>query len=73
MICLSFKRKKGLWTWVGLNSPVSTKGHTRVGFCGGVLPDIGAHLNTRKEDRATWELWEVSLHEEGLLLLVVSA
>ena len=36
MICLSSKREKGLWTWVGPNSPpVSTKGHTQVGFCGG--------------------------------------
>ena len=28
-------------TWVGLNSPVSTKGHTRVGFCGGGTPGYG--------------------------------
>ena len=36
MICLSSKRKKDLWTQVGPNSPpLSTKGHTRAGFCGG--------------------------------------
>ena len=36
---LSSKREKGLWTWVGRNSPpVSTKGHTRVGFCGRGAP-----------------------------------
>ena len=40
-------------------------------FVDGVLP--GAHLDTRREQQATRELWEVSLHEEGLLLLVVSA
>ena len=39
----------------------------------GVLPDMGPHLDTRREQQATRELWEVSLHEEGLLLLVVSA
>ena len=39
MISLSSKREKGLWTWIGLNSPpVSTKGHTLVGFCGGGTP-----------------------------------
>ena len=38
----SFKREKGLWTWVGLNSPpVSTKGHTLAGFCGGGAPQNG--------------------------------
>ena len=42
MICISFKREKGLWTQVGPNSPpVSTKGHTRVGFCGGGTPRYG--------------------------------
>ena len=66
MICLSSKREKGLQTRVGLiSAPVSTKGDTRVGFCGGVLPDIGAHLDIWKEHQATWELWEVSLHVEG--------
>ena len=35
-------REKGLWTTVGLNSPpVSTKGHTRAGFCGGDAPGYG--------------------------------
>ena len=35
-------RKKGLWTWVGPNSPpVSTKGCTQVGFCGGSAPGYG--------------------------------
>ena len=39
----SSKREKGLWTWVGLNSPpVSTKGHIRVGFCGGGAPGCGS-------------------------------
>ena len=76
MICLSSKREKGLWTLVGPNSPpVSTKGHTRAGFVEGVLPDMGACLDTRKEHQATWELWEVSLHGVGVgfLLLVVCA
>ena len=42
MICLSSKREKGLWTQVRPNfSPVSTKGHTRVGFCGGGAPRYG--------------------------------
>ena len=42
MIYLSSKREKGLWTPVGLNfPPVSTKGHTRVGFCGGGAPGYG--------------------------------
>ena len=58
-ICLSSKREKGLWTRVCLNSPpVSTKGH----FIEGVLPDMGACWDTRKEHQATWEPWEVSLH-----------
>ena len=35
-ICLGSKKKKCLWPRVGLNSPpVSTKGHTRAGFCEG--------------------------------------
>ena len=58
MICLSSKREKGLWTRVGPNSPVLTKGHTRVGFLEGVLPDMGARLDTRKEHQATRELLE---------------
>ena len=37
-----------------------------------VLPDMGAHLGTRKEHQATRELWEVSLHE-GFLSLDVCA
>ena len=42
MICLSSKREKGLWTPVGPNSPpVSTKGHTRAGFCEGGAPGYG--------------------------------
>ena len=42
MICLSSKREKSLWTRVGPNSPpVSTKGHTRAGFCGGGAPGYG--------------------------------
>ena len=52
-------------TLVGLNSPpVSTKGHTRVGFHGAGGPGYGAHLDTRKECQATQEPWEMSLHEE---------
>ena len=47
----------------GLNSPVSTKGHTRAGFCGGAAPDMGACLDTRKEHQATQESWNVRLHE----------
>ena len=57
------KRDKGLWTWVGPNSPpVSTKGHTPVGFCGGDGPRW-THLDTRKEHQANQEPWEVSLHQ----------
>ena len=41
-------------------------------FVEGVLPDMGAHLGTRKEHQATRELWEVSLHK-GFLFLVVCA
>ena len=37
-----------------------------------VLPDMGAHLGTRKEHQATQELWEVSLHR-GFLFLVACA
>ena len=79
MICLSSMREEGLWTHVGLNSPaVSTKGHTRVGVCGGDAPRYGAHLDIRKEPQTTRELWEVSLHggagrEERFLLLAVCA
>ena len=41
-ICLGSKKKKGLWTRVGLNfPPVSTKGHTRAGFCGGGAAGYG--------------------------------
>ena len=31
-------------------------------FVEAVLPDMGAHLETRKEHQATREPWEVSLH-----------
>ena len=45
-------------------------------FVEGMLPDMGAHLHTRKEPQATRELWEVSLHEGvpflGCLCLVGS-
>ena len=50
LTCLSSKREKSLWTWVGLNSPpvffffsppVLTKGHIRAGFCGGGAPGYG--------------------------------
>ena len=33
-------------------------------FVEGVLPDMGAHLDMRKEHQATWEPWEVSFHRE---------
>ena len=50
MICLSSKREKGLWTWVGLNSPpVSTKGHTGAGFCGGGAPGYGGMFGYKEE------------------------
>ena len=42
-------------------------------FVKGVLPDMGACLDTRKEPQATRGLWEVSLHRAGFLLLVVCA
>ena len=49
-ICLSSKREKGLWAWVGPNSPpVSTKGHTRAGFCGGVAPRYGGMFGYKEE------------------------
>ena len=35
-------------------------------FVEGVLPDMEAHLDTRKEHQATWEPWEVSLPGEGM-------
>ena len=42
MICLSSKKEKGLWTWVGPNSPpVFTKGYTQIAFCGGGVPGYG--------------------------------
>ena len=42
MFDLSSNREKDLWTRVGPNSPpVLTKGHTRVGFCGGGAPGYG--------------------------------
>ena len=45
----SFKREKGLWTRVGPNSPpVSTKGHTRAGFCGGGAPGYGGTFGYEK-------------------------
>ena len=31
-------------------------------FVEGVLMDMGTHLDTRKENQATQQLWEVSLH-----------
>ena len=34
-------------------------------FVEGMLPDMGAGLDTRKEHQATWELWEVRLHKGG--------
>ena len=45
-------------------------------FVEGVLPDMGARLDTRKEHQGTWELWEVSLHGVvggGFLFLVACA
>ena len=45
-------------------------------FVEGMLLDMGAGLDTRKEHQATWELCEVSLYEWGgwgFLLLVVCA
>ena len=41
-------------------------------FVEGVLPDMGARLDTKKEHQATRELWEVSL-QRGFLLLAVCA
>ena len=47
---LSSKREKGLWMRVGRNSPpVSTKGHTRAGFCGGGAPGYGGMLGYMEE------------------------
>ena len=33
----------------------------KLAFVEGVLPDMGAHLDTRKEHQATWELWEAPI------------
>ena len=33
----------------GLNSPVSTKGHTRAGFCGGGAPGYGGTFGYKEE------------------------
>ena len=49
-----------------------------VAFVEGVLLDMGARLDTRKEHQTTWELWEVSLYGGagaggGFLLLVACA
>ena len=50
MICLSSKREKGLWIQVGPNSPaVSTKGHTRAGFCGGGASRYGGMFGYKEE------------------------
>ena len=50
MICLSSKREKGLWTQVGSNSPpVSTKGHTQAGFCGGGAPRYRGMFGYKEE------------------------
>ena len=47
---LSSKREKGLWMRVGQNSPpVSTKGHTRAGCCGGGAPRDGGMLGYKEE------------------------
>ena len=47
---LSSKREKGLWTWVDPNSPpVSIKGHTRAGFCGGSAPRYGGMFGYKEE------------------------
>ena len=63
MICLSSKREKGLWTRVGLNSPpVSTKGHTPVGFGGGGASEYWSMFGYKKGVPATWEPWEKNLH-----------
>ena len=59
---LSSKREKGLWIQVGpISPPVLTKVHMPVGICGGAAPDMGVHLDTRKEHQVTLEPWEVSL------------
>ena len=47
---LSSKREKGLWTRVGLNSPpVSTKGHTSVGFGGGGASEYWSMFGYKEE------------------------
>ena len=46
----SSKREKSFWTRVGLNSPpVSTKGHTQAGFCGGGAPGYGGTFGYKEE------------------------
>ena len=48
---LSSKCDKGLWTRIGLNSPpVSIRDILELVFVEGVLPDMSAHLVTRKEN-----------------------
>ena len=65
---LSSKREKGLWTWVGPNSP-PVRDILELAFVEGVLLDMGELLDTRKEHQATREPWGVSLHGEGGLSL----
>ena len=65
----------------GLSPPVSTKDILELAFVEGVLPDMGACLDTKKKYQATQELWEtpISLREwevsftGGFLLLVACA
>ena len=50
---------------VGPNSPpVSTKGHTRIGFCGGGAPGYGGMFGYKEEAPNNSGAVEVSLHRE---------
>ena len=40
-------------------------------FMEGMIPDMVASLDTRKEHQATWEPWGVSLHGVGRVLFLV--
>ena len=74
MICLSSKREKGLWTQVGPNSPpVSTKGHTGAGFCGGDAPGYGGTLGYKEEAPGNSGAVEGEPPSGGFLLFVACA
>ena len=62
-ICLSSKREKGLWTQlVRILLQFQLRDILELAFVEGVLPDMGACFDTKKEHQATRELWKLNLH-----------